>query len=472
METFGGLSFLSTTLLSLLNYHRKKSQQAREIETLPNAPKSRYLSENEIFDVIIIGAGPAGATSAYYLGKQGLKVALIDKKQFPRPKPCGDAWCKPGLDILEEMGVLQKMEADQIVRPVQRGGFISPFGYRCINTDGSSYGSVTGCKTYAIKRHIADEYIVKAAVEFPSVKLFENTKVIDLEFIPFSSSGSPLSPAAGYYRATTESAEIPSLSGTMCLICDGSTSYLAQKMGIIPKSEAEAVCSHCYVKGGTHQWKEADGVMVFNRSTLPGYSALFRHYNDDMYFGQILSSSLLPPLLIIHRQELISFLEGRQPQEPLLLLKPKRLRSWNMSAMPLDLTTTGRSLSPLGLPHPSCTSGEACGCPNPLWWCAPILHQATVSCGGCCRPCGSAHRSPPSSSSSSLASGPQARAFTRPWLPGRSLAKLWSRCFKNGTSPWLPAAPTVRPSLSPLPLILCLHRAAMPRLLWLRILFL
>jgi menaquinone-9 beta-reductase len=286
MATLGGVTFLSTSLLSLLNYQRKKSQRAREIEVSPDAPKSRYTSSDEIFDVIIVGAGPAGATAAYFLGEQGLKVALIDKKQFPRPKPCGDAWCKPGLDILEEMGVLQKMEADQIVRPVQRGGFISPFGYRCINTDGSSYGSVTGCKTYAIKRNIADEYLVKAAVEFPSVKLFENTKVIDLEFISSSFSGSdPKGSPLGYYRAKTESSEIPALSGTMCLICDGSTSYLAQKMGIIPKSEAEAVCSHCYVKGGTHQWTEADGVMVFNKSTLPGYSALFRHYNDDMYFG-------------------------------------------------------------------------------------------------------------------------------------------------------------------------------------------
>ena len=55
---------------------------------------------------------------------------------------------------------------------------------------------------------------------------------------------------------------------------------------MIPKGQSEATCSHAYVKGGTHKWDEADGVMIFNKSVLPGYSALFRHYNDDMYLGE------------------------------------------------------------------------------------------------------------------------------------------------------------------------------------------
>jgi len=42
-----------------------------------------------MFDCIIIGAGPAGATSAYHLAKQGYSVLLLDKASFPRFKPCG-----------------------------------------------------------------------------------------------------------------------------------------------------------------------------------------------------------------------------------------------------------------------------------------------------------------------------------------------------------------------------------------------
>lgn len=42
------------------------------------------------FDIIVVGAGPAGSTAAYQLGQAGVKVLLIDKaKEFPREKPCG-----------------------------------------------------------------------------------------------------------------------------------------------------------------------------------------------------------------------------------------------------------------------------------------------------------------------------------------------------------------------------------------------
>jgi geranylgeranyl reductase family protein len=42
----------------------------------------------EKHDVIVIGAGPAGACAAYLLAKSGVKVLVIDKEHFPRCKPC------------------------------------------------------------------------------------------------------------------------------------------------------------------------------------------------------------------------------------------------------------------------------------------------------------------------------------------------------------------------------------------------
>jgi geranylgeranyl reductase family protein len=43
----------------------------------------------EQFDVIVIGAGPAGSTTAYRLAREGARVLLLDKARFPRDKPCG-----------------------------------------------------------------------------------------------------------------------------------------------------------------------------------------------------------------------------------------------------------------------------------------------------------------------------------------------------------------------------------------------
>src|SRR4051812_37292135 len=41
------------------------------------------------YDVIVIGAGPAGATAAEAAARRGLKVALLEKQTLPRHKTCG-----------------------------------------------------------------------------------------------------------------------------------------------------------------------------------------------------------------------------------------------------------------------------------------------------------------------------------------------------------------------------------------------
>jgi geranylgeranyl reductase family protein len=41
------------------------------------------------YDVVIVGAGPAGSTAAYILSQKGYNVLLLDKEHFPRKKLCG-----------------------------------------------------------------------------------------------------------------------------------------------------------------------------------------------------------------------------------------------------------------------------------------------------------------------------------------------------------------------------------------------
>jgi geranylgeranyl reductase family protein len=45
----------------------------------------------EQFDVLVVGAGPAGSTAAYRLAGAGVRVLLVDRARFPRDKPCGGA---------------------------------------------------------------------------------------------------------------------------------------------------------------------------------------------------------------------------------------------------------------------------------------------------------------------------------------------------------------------------------------------
>ncbi len=59
--------------------------------------------DNNMFDVTIIGAGPAGCATALALQDSGLRVALIDKHIFPRDKVCGDAIPGRAITCLKEI---------------------------------------------------------------------------------------------------------------------------------------------------------------------------------------------------------------------------------------------------------------------------------------------------------------------------------------------------------------------------------
>jgi geranylgeranyl reductase family protein len=56
-------------------------------------------------DVIVVGAGPAGSTTAFYLAQAGLDVLLLEKSRFPREKVCGDGLTPRGVRALVAMGI-------------------------------------------------------------------------------------------------------------------------------------------------------------------------------------------------------------------------------------------------------------------------------------------------------------------------------------------------------------------------------
>ena len=63
------------------------------------------------YDVIIAGAGPAGATAALYAHRHGLSVLLVDKRRFPRDKICGDAVARKSIGYLRDLGLLDEVRA-------------------------------------------------------------------------------------------------------------------------------------------------------------------------------------------------------------------------------------------------------------------------------------------------------------------------------------------------------------------------
>lgn len=56
-------------------------------------------------DAIVVGAGPAGSVAALVLARGGARVALVDRRTFPRAKACGDLIGPRGVRLLAELGI-------------------------------------------------------------------------------------------------------------------------------------------------------------------------------------------------------------------------------------------------------------------------------------------------------------------------------------------------------------------------------
>lgn len=56
-------------------------------------------------EVLVVGAGPAGSVAALILARHGVRVRLVDRAHFPRPKLCGDTLNPGALAMLDRLGV-------------------------------------------------------------------------------------------------------------------------------------------------------------------------------------------------------------------------------------------------------------------------------------------------------------------------------------------------------------------------------
>jgi geranylgeranyl reductase family protein len=91
----------------------------------------------DIFDAVVVGAGPAGSIAALTLAQGGAHVALIDKARFPRDKACGDLIGPRGVGLLSKLGV--RVEATGMVRDLRVVGFAGHEISMWCQTTGDAY---------------------------------------------------------------------------------------------------------------------------------------------------------------------------------------------------------------------------------------------------------------------------------------------------------------------------------------------
>ena len=276
-----------------------------------------------VYDVAIVGAGPAGATCAWYLAKRGVRVALLEKRAFPRDKVCGDAICSRALLHLERMGVLREILVNDEGHPAAIGGMVSPAGVSYI---GSSIEDLGGPAVIAIKRIYLDARIAAAAAA-AGVDLIERYAVSETVFDARS----------GAWTVTPESGSA-AVRARVLVLADGALSRVARRLGLV-ESPPDAVCSRTYTRASSTNF-DADGVVYYPREILPGYCALFREARGELNFalylipGGACSIRDIRPLhdRIIREHPFVSRALGPRPEMDPMKAAPLRLggiaKSW------------------------------------------------------------------------------------------------------------------------------------------------
>ena len=81
------------------------------------------MAKDHVFDLAVVGAGPAGCAAAIWAAERGLSVLLVDRSQSPRVRP-GEC-LHPGIEALfRDLGVLDQVLAKCQVRPLGRTVFV------------------------------------------------------------------------------------------------------------------------------------------------------------------------------------------------------------------------------------------------------------------------------------------------------------------------------------------------------------
>jgi len=133
---------------------------------------------NHKVDAAVIGGGPAGSTVATLLAKQGLQVALFERRSFPRFH-IGESLLPASLPIFEELGVHEEIKSRFIKKP----GGKWYYGEQPVFSDFSAGpGGTSFDRTphaYMVKRAEFDEILLRNAAR-SGAQVFHDQTVVDV----------------------------------------------------------------------------------------------------------------------------------------------------------------------------------------------------------------------------------------------------------------------------------------------------
>lgn len=288
------------------------------------------------FDVIIVGAGPAGSSATFFLGKSGFKVLLLDKEQFPRDKTCVGGISPRSLKILEEIINLRIFEINEFQKII---------GVKLFSPNGSMLeGTIPKIKDYldygyVIPRTILDKMLVESAIS-NEVK-FVREEVLDLVIHD------------NFVKGVKTNKNI--FESKIVILANGANSGISKRFGFLefnPELRLHSVIQHFEGVQETNSYIE----IYYEKDLLPAYFWFFPEGKGKANIGLGMwgnkkggrnLNTILKDLIMKHENIY------RRLKHAL----PKKIKSW-----PIRFKSTTSKTYDNGI----MVSGDAAGFANPL----------------------------------------------------------------------------------------------------------
>lgn len=248
-------------------------------------------------DVIIVGAGPAGAGASFFLSKYGIPHVVIDKETFPRDKVCGDA-CSGKTALVINRANPEWM--DEILANADR--FTPSWGIKFVAPNGkaldipftASRTPETKAPGFTVPRMVLDNFLF-CKMPSPYCTIYQGAGIKEIDR---NNSGVTVTFA---HNGTTHTITAPVIIGA-----DGDKSIVRRKFVNDNSSpKAYAVGLRAYYEGVTGMHAENYIELHFLPEVLPGYLWIFPLPNGMANVGVGLLSEVVRDKKINLREQML-----------------------------------------------------------------------------------------------------------------------------------------------------------------------